>query len=88
MSKIKKDKLYDSWTTLSCLSFRLDDKTKDYIEIGIYEKHGGSCSGDPDTYPSIDSFRIHRLTRQIQWLEPVGDQWLPYKAILKKRLQK
>jgi len=88
VSKIKKDKLYDSWTTMSCLSFRNEGKTKNYIEIGIHEKHGGSCPGDPDTYPIVDCFRIHRLTRQIQWLEPTEDQWLFYGAALKKRFQK
>jgi len=88
VSKIKKDKPYDSWTTLSCLSFRIEGETKDYIEIGIHEKHGGNCLGDPDTYPTVDNFRIHRLTKKIQWLEPTEDQWLPYKAALKARLQK
>jgi hypothetical protein len=88
VSRIKQDKLYDSWTTLSCLSFPIEQKTKDYIEIGIHEKHGGKCPGDPATFPIVDRFRIHRLTKEIQWLEPVEDQWLPYKALLKERLQK
>ncbi len=88
MSKIKKDKLYDSWTTLSCLSFLNEEKTKNYIEISIHEKHGGSCPGDPATFPIVDRFRIHRLTKQIQWLEPMEGQWLPYKAVLKERLKR
>ncbi len=88
ISRVKKDKLYDSWTSLSCLSFLVEAKTRTYIEMAIREKHGGNCPGDPVTFPIVDRFRIHRLSKQIQWLEIVEDEWLPYKAVLKKRLEK
>ncbi len=88
ISRVEKDKLYDSWTTLSCLSFLVEARTRTHIEIAIREKHGGKCPGDPDTFPIVDRFRIDRLTRQIQWLEIVEDEWLPYKAVLKERLRK
>ncbi len=86
VSQIKKDKLYDSWTTLSCLSFMTEERTKDYFDFAIHEKHGGKCPGDPDTYPTVDRFRVNRVTGKIQWNEQ--DEWLPYRAVLKARLQK
>ncbi len=88
MSKVQKDKLYDSWTTMSCLSFLVERKTGKYIELAVREKHGGNCPGDPDTYPIVDRFRIHRKSKRIEWLEIVQDEWRPYKEVLKERLKK
>ncbi len=58
VAQIQKDKLYDSWTTLSCLNFLPEENTKEYFDIGIYEKHGGKCPGDPNTSPVVDRFRV------------------------------
>ncbi len=88
VAQIQKDKLYDSWTTLSCLSFFTEEKTKDYFDIAIHEKHGGKCPGDPNTWPIVDRFRVNRFTKRIQWYEPTEGEWLPYRAVLKARLRK
>lgn len=88
ISHIQKDKLYDSWTTLSCLSFLTEEKTKDHFDFVIREKHGGKCQGDPNTSPIVDRFRVDRLTKKIQWYEPTDGAHLPYKAVLKARLKK
>jgi hypothetical protein len=88
MAKVHKDKLYDSWTTISCLSFLVEEKTKDYIDIAIREKHEGKCEGDPNTAPIVDRFRVHRLTKRIQWYEPAEGNYNPYRAVLKARLEK
>jgi len=87
VSQIQKDKLYDSWTTLSCLSFYTEEKTKDYFDFAIHEKHGGKCPGDPNTWPIVDRFRVNRLTKKIEWYNTEGEI-LPYKAVLKARLKK
>jgi hypothetical protein len=88
IAQIQKDKLYESWTTLSCLDFLTEEKTKDYFDFGIHEKHGGQCPGDPSTSPIVDRFRVNRLTKKIQWYEPTEGELLPYKAVLKARLKK
>ena len=88
VAQIQKDKLYDSWTTLSCLLFLTEEKTKDHFDFGIHEKHGGKCPGDPNTSPIVDRFRVDRLTRKIQWYEPTEGEFLPYKAVLKARFKK
>ena len=88
VAQIQKDKLYDSWTTLSCLFFLTEEKTKDHIDFAIREKHGGQCAGDPNTSPIVDRFRVDRLTKKIQWYEPVEGEFLPYRAVLKARLKK
>lgn len=87
VSQIRKDSLYDSWTTLSCLSFMTEGKSKGYFIFSVHEKHGGKCPGDPNTYPTVDRFRVNRLTHNIQWNEPIEDRWLPYKFVLKDRLK-
>ena len=88
MAKVQKDKLYDSWTTISCLSFLVEEKTKVYIDIAIREKHEGKCEGDPNTSPIVDRFRVHRMTKRIQWYEPAEGDFQPYRAVLKARLEK
>ena len=87
-AQIQKDKLYDSWTTLSCLLFLIEEKTKDHFDFAIREKHGGQCAGDPNTSPIADRFRLDRLTKKIQWYEPAEGMFLPYRAVLKARLKK
>jgi hypothetical protein len=87
-AQIQKDKLYDSWITLSCLQFFTDESTKDYFDFAIHEKHGGQCPGDPNTSPVVDRFRVDRLTKKIQWYEPTEGEYLSYKAVLKVRLKK
>ena len=87
-SRIQKDRLYSSWTTLSCLSFFIEKKMNDYIDIGIHEKHGGECPSDSNTWPIVDRFRIYRLTKKIQWYEPTEGEYLPYRTVLKAKLKK
>ena len=88
MAQIQKNKLYDSWTTLSCLQFLTEETEKDHFDFGIYEKHGGKCPGDPSTSPIVDRFRVNCLTEKILWYEPTEGEFLPYKAVLKARLKK
>jgi hypothetical protein len=88
VSQIQKDKLYDNWTTLACLSFVTEEKTKKFIDFAIREKHGGKCPGDPNTYPVVDRFRVNRLTHKIEWFEPIEGELKPYRAVLKFRLEK
>lgn len=88
VATIKKDKLYDSWTTLSCLQFFTEERTKDYFDFVIHEKHEGKCPGDPNTWPVVDRFRVHRSDKKIQWHEPIEGELLPYNAVLKTRLKR
>jgi hypothetical protein len=87
-ARVQKDHLYDSWTTASCLTFLVEEKTKDYIDIAIREKHEGKCEGDPNTSPIVDRFRVHRMTKRIKWYEPAEGEFHPYRAVLKARLEK
>jgi len=88
VSRIQADKLYDSWTSLSCLSFFTEEKTKKFFDFAIHEKHGGKCPGDPNTSPVVDRFRVNRLTHKIEWYEPIEGELKPYRAVLKLRLEK
>jgi hypothetical protein len=88
MARVQKDKLYDSWTTVSCLSFLVEEKTKDYIDIAIREKHGGQCPGDPNISPIVDRFRVHRITKRVKWYKPEEGEFQPYRAVLKARLER
>jgi hypothetical protein len=82
ISRIQNDKLYDSWTTLSCLSIFIEEKTEKHFDITIREKHEGKCPGDPLTAPIVDRFNVNRLTGKILWYDWDGDL-RPYKALIK-----
>jgi hypothetical protein len=88
VAQIQKDKLYDSWTTLACLIFSTEEKTKNHFDFVIREKHGGQCPGDPNTSPIVDRFRVDRMSKKIQWYERLEGKFVPYKAVLKARSQK
>ncbi len=88
-ARLLKDKLYDSWApNLSCLLFFTEEKTNDYFDFALRERHGGECPGNPNTAPVVDRFRVNRLTKIIQWYEPTEGEFVPYKAVLKSRLKK
>lgn len=88
VSRIRKDRLYDNWTSVACLSFATEEKTKLYFDFAILERHGGTCPGDPLTSPVVDRFKVHRSTQQIEWFDSAEDEYLPYMAVLKFRRQK
>jgi hypothetical protein len=86
--QIQKGKLYDSWTSMSCLSFIIEETTKSYFDFAIREKHDAKCQGDPNTASIVDRFRVNRITGKIQWFDPVEGEYKPYKAVLKSRLKR
>jgi hypothetical protein len=88
MARVQKDKLYDRSTSVSCLHFLVEGKSKDYIDVAIREKHGGECPGDQDTSPIVDRFRVHRMTKRVKWYQPADGEYVPYSAMLKERLEK
>jgi hypothetical protein len=57
LSRIKKDHAYPP-SAFACIVIMVDNKTKEYAELAIYEKHGGKCGGDPETSPVLDRFRV------------------------------
>ena len=86
IARIKMDKVYESWApNLSCLLFLTEEKAKNYFDFAIREKHGDGCPGDPNTAPIVDRFRVNRVTKNIQWYDPVEDELRPYKTMLKLR---
>lgn len=88
IAQIQKDKLYESRTRLTCLSFVTEEKTQKFIDFAILEKHRGNCPGDPNTSPVVDRFRVNRFTYIIEWFEPTEGELKPYRAVLKFRLEK
>jgi hypothetical protein len=85
IGQIKKDKLYDGRSTISCLLFITEEITENYFTFAVHEKHGGECPGAPDTSPKIDSFRIDRINNEIQWYDVLEDGFVPYSTMLLTR---
>lgn len=75
---VDRDALYKRWTKLECLHFRTEKETADHFDFGIFEKHDGSCPGDPETGPIVDRFRVMRVTRKLLWYEYVEGKYVAY----------
>jgi hypothetical protein len=73
--QVEHDHLYP-WAKRGCLGYMDDGEDEQYENISIHEVHDKRCPGDPETYPRVDSFRINRLTRQIEWMSLDGDYQL------------
>ncbi|MFI4940183.1 MAG: hypothetical protein ACHP7O_07575, partial [Burkholderiales bacterium] len=54
---VQRDALYNSWTTMQCLLFTTEAKSRRYIDFAIHEKHDRKCAGDPMVSPIVDRYR-------------------------------
>jgi hypothetical protein len=82
--RITKDHAYPP-SVLACIVIMVENKTKEYAELAIYEKHGGKCVGDPETSPVLDRFRVGLKNLSIEWYNVTEDEYQSYKEFLKSR---
>ena len=55
---------------------------RDYRDVAIREVHREGGSGDPDTAPIVDRFRIYSFTGEILWWQPLCGEFVPYRELL------
>lgn len=77
VEKISQDSIYTAWRKIECFHFYTEEITPEYFGFTIREKHGDGCSGDPDTEPVVDRYRVARQTKDISYLDP-GGEYVPY----------
>lgn len=58
-----------------CLDLMLDEETPEYLEVGVYEKHGRGCPGDPNTAPRMATLRYEKQSRRILNLDLAEDEF-------------
>ena len=80
-SRVRRDRLYASWTTPDCLSYFVDSCAAKTVDVSIHEKHDARCGGDPATWPTVDRFRVHRRGERIDWFNVVDATWRPFDRI-------
>jgi hypothetical protein len=73
--RLKQDKVYSDG--LECLSFMEGAQGKNYFDIALRERHGGTCPGDPNTAPVRDRFRVY-VSGDIFWLNYITGEEVPY----------
>ncbi len=84
VDRIERDRLY-SGTNSSCLVLSLEKTSRRYFEFAIREMRGEGCPAAAGGASIDDRFRVSRLTRKVQWYEPLEGDWLPYSALRKAR---
>ena len=83
MVRITGERLYEGWTSSSCLSL-LSLCQSDHVLTSIHEKHDKACGGDPVTHPAIDHFRIDKKSGTIEWMDATSGDYLPFEALCAK----
>ncbi len=81
MARVRREHLYESWTKADCLQYLLDRCTARTVDISLHEDHAVRCGGDPATSPRVDSFRVYRRGKRIDWYNVVNDTWRPFDKI-------
>ncbi len=81
MEHVRAEHLYASWTTPDCLQFFIDACAASTVDVSIHERHDARCGGDPGTWPRVDSFRVHKRGKRIDWYNVVDDAWRPFDRI-------
>ena len=79
---LKHDRVYARRISLDCITFVTEEKTDAYFQFVLRENHTAPCSGDPETSPVVDRYRIYRASGKIEWLEPVEGNWQRYNPAL------
>ncbi len=76
ITKIQVTDLYKSRLKMKCLNFTNEAETKEYFDFKVQENHNGKhCSGDKSTAPTVDRFRVSKLTKKIMWFEPINGKF-------------
>ena len=81
MARVRREHLYESWTKPDCLQYFLDRCTARTVDISLHEDHADRCGGDPGTSPRVDSFRVYRRGKRIDWYNVANDAWRPFDKI-------
>jgi hypothetical protein len=58
-----------------CLSYMVEDRSPDWFDVAVREKHGGSCPGDPAVAPVVERFRVGRSPLALGRWDPVNDAY-------------
>jgi hypothetical protein len=76
---IQRDRVYEKRISLDCVAYGTEETTNAYFEFVLREIHNAKCSGDPETSPAIDRYRVYRRSGKIQQWEAAEDKWQPYR---------
>ena len=63
---VENDSPYLSRFNKKCIVYKIEKYAVEYIYISLKEVHNSFCGGDPDTFPTIDLYRIDRNTKAIE----------------------
>jgi hypothetical protein len=75
---LKHDGVYVHRISLDCVTYGTEETTNAYFQFVLRENHNAKCTGDPETSPVVDRYRVYRRSGKIEWLERVEDNWRQY----------
>jgi len=62
---------------LSCLSYMVEERSRQRFDIAVREKHDKQCGGDPSVMPVVERFRVARSPVKLWRYDVVGDRYQP-----------
>jgi hypothetical protein len=75
---LKHDEVYNNRISLDCVTYENEETTDAYFQFVLREIRNAKCSGDPETNPTIDRYRVYRAYGRIKWLKAIDDIWQTY----------
>jgi hypothetical protein len=58
----------------ACLIWSVERETDAAFAIGVRERHGGKCGGDPTTSPSVAHLELRKRDRTVWMMDPVSGE--------------
>lgn len=59
-----------------CLSYDVEEQSRQWLDVAVREKHGGECPGDPTVAPVVERFRVARSPLALGRWDPVNDAYV------------
>lgn len=84
-ARIVADRVYARALRTRCLDFAVEEEDPHYYDLVVREVHERGCTGDPNTSPVLDRFRLYRRSDTLLWFDVVNDRYLSYERFLRAR---
>ena len=75
---LTRDHVYKNRISSDCINYQTEETTDAYFQFLLREIHNAKCGGDPDTNPTVASYRVYRASHKIKWLKVTDDSWQAY----------
>ncbi len=82
--KISTDPYYQRWVVKDCLTFVIESKSPDYLDIALREKGQCGLAKDSQTMPLLNRFRVSRRDGKVSCFYYLDGSYTDYEQCQKE----